>query len=74
MPSDSHVASRESMNRAQALPALPRYIIVSSSIHNAITKMLSGKRNRPTGKLPQHISTRKDKATTAPTMQTPLSL
>jgi hypothetical protein len=62
------------MNRAQALPALPRYIIVSSTIHKAITKMLSGKRNRPTGKLPKQISIRKDKATTAPTMQTPLSL
>ena len=68
---DSHVASRESINRAQALWALPRYIIASSIIHKASTKTLRGKRNRPTGKLPKQTSTRKDKAITTPTMQTP---
>lgn len=54
MARDSHVAPRESINREQALLPLSRYIIVISIIHNAKTKMLRGKQNRSTGKLPKH--------------------
>jgi hypothetical protein len=54
MARDSHVASRESINRELALLALSRYITVISIIHNAKTKMLRGKQNRSTGKLPKH--------------------
>ena len=72
MARDNHVASRESINTAQALFALLRNIIVISIIHNAKTKMLRGKLNIPTGKLPKTISAIKDKESITPTMQTAL--
>ena len=70
MASDAHVPMLESINWAQALVVRSRYSIVSIATHNTTTKMLSGKRKMPTGKLPKLISMRKDNKTIAPKIQT----
>ena len=65
----SHVAPRESINRAKALPLLLRYCMEIAASHSASSTTLSGKRNMSKGKLPMHTSATTDNTPTAPTAQ-----